>query len=166
MGVALLPFVDEKRLLKALDERRSRLTDEERHRNLRRPVLYFVRADTPIGLTLTALYDPTATPEKVADKVASRDSVEYDGRAPSNATLLNAGLTQGIAGHVWPDFKHAYLPGSRVPSGVPGLLSDIPASEQNAISVYFENPPYPFGHIFPARLLDSVSFHFFLCSFC
>ena len=147
--MALLPFVDEKRLLKALDARRSRLTEEERHRNLRRPALYFVHADTPIGQTLTALYDPSeAKPEAKA--------VEYEGCAPASATLINAGLTQGIAGHVWPDVQHACLPGRRMPSGVPGLLPDISAVEQNAISVYFENPPYPFGHVFPARLLDSV----------
>lgn len=160
MGVALLPFVDEVRLLKALDERRDRLTDEERHRNVRRPVIYFVHADTPIGQTITALYNP-ASVELAAGKGKKSEEgsggSEYDGTAPPDATLINAALTQGIAGHVWPDRKHVCLPGHRLPSGVPGLLPDIPAAQQHAVSALFENPPYPFGHVFPARLLDSVS---------
>ncbi|VDM33595.1 unnamed protein product [Hydatigera taeniaeformis] len=158
MGVALLPFVDEVRLLKALDERRSRLTDEERYRNLRRPALYFVHADTPIGQTITALYDPTSTQssESKTKKSQTEDDSEYGGTAPPEATLINAALTQGIAGHVWPDWEHVCLPGRLLRSGVPDLLPDIPAVQQHAISAYYENPPYPFGHVFPARLLDSV----------
>ncbi|EUB59297.1 5'-3' exoribonuclease 2 [Echinococcus granulosus] len=158
MGVALLPFVDEVRLLKALDERRGQLTDEERHRNLRRPGLYFVHADTPIGQTITALYDPSSV-ELAAERVKKlkgSSGGEYDGIAPPEATLINAALTQGIAGHVWPDRKGVCLPGRRMPSGVPGLLPDIPAVQQHAVSAYFENPPYPFGYVFPTRLLDSV----------
>lgn len=150
MGVALLPFVDEVRLLKALDDRRSQLTDEERHRNLRRPVLYFVHVDSPMGKTLTALYSD--------QPVSSTEVLNYSGKAPNDAILINAALTEGISGHIWPvtGSTRACLPGEQMTSGVPGLLPDIQASQQHAISAFYENPPYPFGHIFPARLLDSV----------
>ncbi len=57
MGVALLPFVDEVRLLAALDARRHLLTAEERERNLRRPELLFCRADTDLGRLLEGTYD-------------------------------------------------------------------------------------------------------------
>nr|CDS34421.2 5' 3' exoribonuclease 2 [Hymenolepis microstoma] len=151
MGVALLPFVDEVRLLKALDDRRSKLTDEERHRNSRRPALYFANAESEIGKTLTAIYS------EQSDNVSS-EVMNYSGDAPADAVIINSGLTEGISGHVWPvvGASRACLPGEKMPSGVPGLLPDIPAAEQHAICVYYENPPSPFGHVFPARLLDSV----------
>ncbi len=157
MGVALLPFVDEVRLLKALDARRSKLTPEERFRNLRRPELYFVHADTPMGQLASSLYlsgDDAAAGDRA---VAKGDQEDYLGSAPSEASLINTALTEGVGGHVWADYDNACLPGCRMPSGVPGMLPDIPAVKQRAISVFFENPEYPFGHIFPARLLDSVS---------
>ncbi|VDL60793.1 unnamed protein product [Hymenolepis diminuta] len=152
MGVALLPFVDEVRLLKTLDDRRLQLTDEERHRNLRRPVLYFVHAESEIGKTLAALYS------EESDNSASNEVMNYSGDLPTDAVIINSGLTEGISGHVWSvvGATRACLPGEKMPSGVPGLLPDIPAAEQHAICAYYENPSYPFGHIFPARLLDSV----------
>uniref|UniRef100_A0A5K3FBU1 5'-3' exoribonuclease n=1 Tax=Mesocestoides corti TaxID=53468 RepID=A0A5K3FBU1_MESCO len=158
MGVALLPFVDEVRLLKALDSRRAQLTADERFRNLRRPVLYFVRSDTPMGRMLLSLYksNDEEDDEVVVTKFARGECADYTGSAPANATLINSALTEGISGHVWPDYDNACLPGCRMASGVPGMLPDIPAVEQKAISVFFENPEYPFGHVFPARLLDSV----------
>lgn len=162
MGVALLPFVDEVRLLRALDERRSRLTAEERFRNLRRPELYFVHADTAMGQLAVSLYTPDGTKDTDdasagIKTVARGERADYTGSAPTEASLINAALTEGIAGHVWPDYDNACLPGQRKASGVSGLLPDIPAVKQRAISVFFENPEYPFGHVFPACLLDSVS---------
>nr|VZI51101.1 unnamed protein product [Spirometra erinaceieuropaei] len=82
--------------------------------------------------------------------------VTYGGQAPEHSTIINAALTEGLSGRVWPDYDCACLPGHRMRSGVPSLLPDIPAVKQRAISAFFENPAYPFGHIFPARLLDSV----------
>ncbi|KAL7059071.1 hypothetical protein AAHC03_012899 [Spirometra sp. Aus1] len=154
MGVALLPFVDEVRLLKALDSRRNQLTVEEKTRNLRRPELYFCHADTEMGKYLASLYEEQG--RNGDSRQATGELVTYGGQAPEHSTIINAALTEGLSGRVWPDYDCACLPGHRMRSGVPSLLPDIPAVKQRAISAFFENPAYPFGHIFPARLLDSV----------
>ncbi|VDL98541.1 unnamed protein product [Schistocephalus solidus] len=165
MGVALLPFVDEVRLLKALDSRRNLLTVEEKTRNLRRPELYFCHADTEMGKYLASLYEETGE-QKInggVDRQAVGELVSYGGEAPDHSSIINAALTEGLSGRIWPDYDCACLPGHRMRSGVPSLLPDISAVKQRAICAFFENPAYPFGHIFPARLLDSVSSAF--CAF-
>lgn len=150
MGVALLPLVDEVRLLKALDSRRGSLSAEERSRNLRRPELYFVHADSSMGKFVASLYETPNTDE-------GKDAQNYQGSAPAHSTLINTSLSEGVAGRIWPDYDNACLPAHQLPSGVPKYLPAIPAMKQRAISIFFEYPEYPIGHVFPAVLLDSVS---------
>ncbi len=71
---------------------------------------------------------------------------------------INASLSEGLGGRVWPDRSSASIrPGEKMPSGVPSILPDIPAVQQRALCIHFENPAYAKGFVFPARLLDSVS---------
>lgn len=55
-GVALLPFIDEKRLLKALDERYPQLTEDEVRRNGFGDHTLFVSEDSRLYDALCALY--------------------------------------------------------------------------------------------------------------
>ncbi|CAH8872099.1 unnamed protein product [Trichobilharzia szidati] len=145
MGVALLPFVDEVRLLKALDARRDRLTKEEVDRNVRGSDQLFCRADHPAGPLLESLY------KTEANEMEKGDPEEQ--LVPSWASAIDPRVTAGISGLIWRS-KTAYLPGDRVPSAVPGHVPGIKASE--AISACFSDPSYPEGFIFPSRLLESV----------
>lgn len=152
MGVALLPFVDEVRLLKVLDSRRHLLTEEELARNIRGPDRLFCRATHPLATLLESLYENN---EKKKSITESLDKVP-DGAAPvpELADVIEPKLTQGVSGRIWPDYLHAYLPGTPVPSGVPSLLPDLKQSQ--TVSVCFADPRYPDGFVFPARLLKSV----------
>lgn len=55
-GVVLLPFIDEKRLLEAMDPQYPNLTDEEKRRNQWGHNLLFVYEDHPLYATVEALY--------------------------------------------------------------------------------------------------------------
>ncbi|VDP82475.1 unnamed protein product [Echinostoma caproni] len=152
MGVALLPFVDEVRLLKALDSRRHLLSEEELARNVRGPDRLFCRATHPLCALLESLYEDGKKKTKMIEALAKVP----DGAAPvpENADVIEPKLTCGVSGRIWPDYQCAYLPGTRVPSGVPSLLPDL--KQSHTISVCFADPYYPDGFVFPARLLESV----------
>lgn len=152
MGVALLPFVDEVRLLKALDARRNLLTKEEIERNVRGSDQLFCRADHSAGPLLHSLY-------KVSHEKIEKDNSDEQ-IIPTWASAIDPRVTFGISGLIWPN-KMAYLPGSRVPSAVPGHVPDLKVSE--AVSICFSDPQYPKGFVFPSKLLESVSFHILLC---
>ncbi|CAH8643852.1 unnamed protein product [Schistosoma intercalatum] len=145
MGVALLPFVDEVRLLKALDARRNLLTKEEIERNVRGSDQLFCRADHSAGPLLHSLY-------KVSHEKIEKDNSEEQ-IIPTWASAIDPRVTFGISGLIWPN-KMAYLPGSRVPSAVPGHVPDLKVSE--AVSICFSDPQYPKGFVFPSKLLESV----------
>ena len=55
-GVALLPFIDEKRLLESMQPRYSGLTEVEVERNKRGSSILFVSDDNPLYPSLEALY--------------------------------------------------------------------------------------------------------------
>ncbi|KAH8867484.1 5'-3' exoribonuclease 2 [Schistosoma japonicum] len=145
MGVALLPFVDEVRLLKALDSRRHLLTKEEVERNVRGSDQLFCRADHSAGPLLQSLY-------KVPTEKMKKDDAE-ERSTPSWACAIDPRVTFGITGLIWSN-TNAYLPGDRVPSAVPGHVSDLKVSE--AVSICFSDPQYPKGFVFPSKLLESV----------
>ncbi|CAL8102973.1 unnamed protein product [Calicophoron daubneyi] len=148
MGVALLPFVDEVRLLRVLDSRRHLLTEEELKRNIRGPDRLFCRVTHPLFSLLESLYKAENLGSRSEDKKPQEKII------PDSASVLDPRLTCGVSGRIWPDYECAYLPGSRVPSGVPKLLPDLKASQ--AISVCYADPFYPAGFIFPAKLLEKV----------
>jgi len=131
-GVALLPFVDESRLLGSLKEVYPTLTTREAKRNSQGFERLFVSSKHPWYEGLVALYEyPDST-----------DYIELD---PSKG--------RGTTGSVKPD-DEVVLPGNEVPSPVPSL----PAfHNKGAIGVGYLNPQFPVGHIFPAKLLPNVT---------
>ena len=131
-GVALLPFVDEQRLLPALKERNSLLTDEEKERNVIGPDRYFVRSDHPVAEIIKVIY-------------------ELDDKSDS---VVDPKLTNGVTGRIWTD-ERSYQPGSTVKSPVGELCDDIMNIE--VISCFYKDPTYPKEFIFSTRLLDKVT---------
>ncbi|KAL3314383.1 5-3 exoribonuclease [Cichlidogyrus casuarinus] len=151
MGVALLPFVDEVRLMQALDQRRSMLSEGEKVRNIRGPDRLFIHEDHPIGKMVKDMYK-----NGKIDPLDRHDPDLADCLHPDYAQDLLACLTQGITGKIWPDEQGiAFLPGEKIPE-LPNCAPAILPKKQFAISCSYTDPVYPRNFIFPAVLLPSA----------
>ncbi|XP_002741181.1 5'-3' exoribonuclease 2 [Saccoglossus kowalevskii] len=130
-GVALLPFVDEKRLKEALVGVYSDLTPEEIHRN---------------GLGSDRLF--------VGKKHPAYDFFKelYDGGDFSEPVDMNPKLTEGMSGTIWAD-EFVCMPGEPRKSPLP-MLEDLRNTE--VLSVSFRDPQYPEDHVFSAKLLPGA----------
>ncbi|KFM64852.1 5'-3' exoribonuclease 2, partial [Stegodyphus mimosarum] len=131
-GVALLPFVDEKRLLKALESVYPKLTEEEIKRNVRGNDRLYVRKGHKGYDFLIALYE--------------------NGKNWKLEINMNPQLFSGMGGTVIlsEDVIH---PKETVPSPV-HALPDIPGNATVCIS--FVDPQYPDNFKFPATRLESA----------
>jgi len=130
-GVALLPFVDEKRLLETLQEVYPNLTIREQNRN---------------GLGNDRLF--------VGEKSASSDFLTalYEGSCAAEAVELNPELMFGIRGGVWCD-PHAVNPGNTYRSPLP-QCEDF--TNNGAISVLYRDPQYDRQYVFEAKMLKGA----------
>ena len=131
-GVALLPFVDEQRLLETLKDVYDNLTMYEQQRNVRGNDRLFVGRHHPVHDFLEAIYE---------NQVGSIDQLNLDSK-----------LTLGVQGLVWCD-EHVILTGTDVKSPVP-QLEDYPNNQ--AICVHYSDPRYGQGFIFEARMLSNA----------
>ncbi|XP_045174947.2 5'-3' exoribonuclease 2-like isoform X2 [Mercenaria mercenaria] len=131
-GVALLPFVDEKRLWKALDTVYPDLTDAEIKRNIRGNDRLFVSQSHPAHSFLEALYEENRN-----------DKTQLD---------MNTSLSQGMGGKVWGD-EFVYLTGETVKSPLP-QLADL--EDNRVISVQYHDPTYEKGFLFQAKVLPGA----------
>ncbi|KAM8946340.1 5'-3' exoribonuclease 2 isoform 2-T2 [Pelodytes ibericus] len=129
-GVALLPFVDERRLRAALEEVYPDLTPDEIRRNSLGGDHLFVGKNHPLNAFLHELYK-TSTVEP---------------------TEIPAELCHGIQGQVETN-EGAVLPNEVVESPVP-MLRDI--SQNFTISIKFKDPQYEDGYIFKAVVLQGA----------
>ncbi|KAI9022579.1 XRN 5'-3' exonuclease N-terminus-domain-containing protein [Hyaloraphidium curvatum] len=128
-GVALLPFIDEKRLLDAIEPRYEFITDDERKRNTQGPELIFVGAGSPLYDVLCAAYGGEDAPLPIGDVGGTFGTVARDA-----------------------DFCP---PGSKFVS--PLKLQGLPDLEKtSAISAVFEHPEFPEGRFHRAELLPTV----------
>lgn len=132
-GVALLPFVDEKRLLSALSKVYADLTKLEKTRNSRGKDRLFLRQGNPVFDFLVGLYEGGAVEEPV-DIVAD--------------------LSGGMSGKVQPD-DVPILPRKTVLSPLPNLYD---LKDNRSISVLFGDPVYEEGHIYKADILPKAQF--------
>ncbi|XP_064621509.1 5'-3' exoribonuclease 2-like [Lineus longissimus] len=132
-GVALLPFVDEKRLHSALETVYPDLTDDEQTRNTRGNDRLFLNKWHDAFDLFCGLYENGGTVEKV----------DMDGKK-----------TQGMAGIIWCD-KAAVTPGVTVRSPLP-QLKDL--TDNQALSVQFLDPQFEDGHLFKSSVLPGASF--------
>ncbi|KAJ3099071.1 5'-3' exoribonuclease 2 [Phlyctochytrium planicorne] len=134
-GVALLTFIDEARLLEAMEPYNQQLSEDEVIRNSKGEEYLFVGQNNRLFETLCALYARRSDDKKV----------ELD--ATSSGRML---------GSVRPD-EDFCIPGSTFESPFGHLgLNDI--SENRAISAVYDMPQVAPKHVFKARLLPLVSF--------
>ncbi|XP_014676805.1 PREDICTED: 5'-3' exoribonuclease 2-like [Priapulus caudatus] len=132
-GVALLPFVDEKRLLKALVDVYPDLTEDEKRRNTRGNDILFVGKDHPAHDFLEGI---------------------TEGSGVTDWVPIDTKLTSGMGGIIFTD-QLAICNGGTVVSPLPA--EDCPDLPNNtAISVKFKDPEYPAGFIFPAKVLPGA----------
>ncbi|XP_033735446.1 5'-3' exoribonuclease 2-like [Pecten maximus] len=130
-GVALLPFVDEKRLLSALATVYPDLTSGERKRNTKGSDRMFVGIRHPVYTFFEGLYEGTMAVEPVD---------------------MDPKLTQGLSGKVWCD-ETAVMTGGTVMCPVP-TLHDTP--DNRAIGVHYLDPVYEQGYIYKANVLPGA----------
>ncbi|XP_074643566.1 5'-3' exoribonuclease 2-like [Tubulanus polymorphus] len=133
-GVALLPFVDEKRLLKALESVYPDLNQDEKSRNIRSSDRLFVSCKHPAYPLLEALYEG----EQIVDPVH-----------------IDPSRTGGMSGTVWCDEK-AVMRSRVYESPIPHMLKPLPNNQ--VISVHFRDPEFAKGYLFPARVLPAAKF--------
>lgn len=130
-GVALLPFVDESRLLAALSEVYPDLTNTEKQRNSRGKDRLFLRQGNPLFDFFVGLYE--------GDTITEPVDIVTD-------------LSNGVAGKVEPD-DVPILPQKTVPSPIPQLYD---LRDNRTISVLFTDPVYEEDHIFKADILPKA----------
>ncbi|XP_057679202.1 5'-3' exoribonuclease 2 [Corythoichthys intestinalis] len=129
-GVALLPFVDERRLRAALAEVYPDLTDDEVRRNSLGSDLVFVGKSHPMSDFVRELY-----------RAGSQEPTE-----------VPAELCHGIQGILSLE-DHPILPDKTVASPIP-TLRDI--TQNCAIGVKFKDPQFAEGFVFKAVLLPGA----------
>uniref|UniRef100_A0A8B9KCU4 5'-3' exoribonuclease n=1 Tax=Astyanax mexicanus TaxID=7994 RepID=A0A8B9KCU4_ASTMX len=129
-GVALLPFVDERRLRGALADVYPDLTTEEIRRNSLGSDVVFVGKSHPLCDFIKELYSSE-----------SREGTE-----------IPAELCHGIQGTLNLD-EDPILPDKPVESPIP-MLRDIPYS--SAVGIKFKDPQYEGGHVFKAVVLPGA----------
>nr|CDJ90100.1 Putative 5-3 exonuclease domain containing protein [Haemonchus contortus] len=133
-GVALLPFVDEVRLLRTLETVQDTLTEEEKARNTTGPNRIFIGKKHPAFDFFKELYS------NVNGEVNSVD--------------IDPAFTYGMSGRITAD-KTALAPDLPFPSPVNDKsCPDLPVN--GAMMVIYEDPHYPEGFIFPAKRLENA----------
>ncbi|TPX68689.1 hypothetical protein SpCBS45565_g02905 [Spizellomyces sp. 'palustris'] len=134
-GVALLPFIEENRLLQALETRYHLLTEEEVQRNSKGDEILVVGGSH-------GLFEPFCS--------------LYGRQAEQTPIPIDARLSQKFFGSVLPD-PNACLPGSTFESPLSAHgLDDI--SNNHSISVLYYMPEIAPGHIFKAESLPGAQF--------
>jgi 5'-3' exoribonuclease 2 len=132
-GVALLPFVDEQRLLETLSEVYPHLTALETRRNTLGSDKLFIGSKHPARDFSVALY-------------------EGEPCNASNPIELDPSLTSGVRGNMWCD-EHAVIPSNAYTSPLPQCEDFV---NSGAISVNFRDPQYAEGFIFPVKMLKNA----------
>nr|KAI8740342.1 5'-3' exoribonuclease 2 [Biomphalaria glabrata] len=130
-GVALLPFVDETRLRKALESVYPDLTPAESKRNTKGNDRLFIGASHPAFDFLEGLYEGAFT----------KDPVPLDSK-----------LTKGMAGFVWSD-EFNIDKGGIVPTPLPGV-DDI--YDNKCITVCYKDLQFDPDYIFKAVVLPGA----------
>lgn len=137
-GVALLPFVDEKRLHRTLKQVYSTLTESEQRRNKRDYDRLYIHNSSLCYDYLKEIY------VKGGNEVTRK-----------SALSLPPMLTDGMAGYVWPDDEDKFLPiGSDLKAPLPNCED---RQNNQVLGVKYRDLSYDDDYIFKAKLLDNVT---------
>ncbi|CAL1585653.1 unnamed protein product [Knipowitschia caucasica] len=129
-GVALLPFVDERRLRAALADVYPELTQEEMKRNSLGSDVLFLGKSHPLFDFIHELYRTETT----------------------EVTDIPPELCHGILGKLNLD-QNPILPEKTVQSPIPALRD---VAQNSSIGVRFRDPEFPAGHVFKAVMLPGA----------
>ncbi|VDD85958.1 unnamed protein product [Enterobius vermicularis] len=125
-GVALLPFVDEKRLLETLESMEKTLSAEEKKRNSRGFCRIFVGSKHPLHSFLEEFYSAAEMKDR-------------------NMVILNPSFTNGMAGQIAVDLEAIPIGGD--------FQSPI---DNQVLSAVFHDPEFKKGFVFPAKRLQGA----------
>ncbi|KAH7726865.1 5'-3' exoribonuclease 2 [Aphelenchoides avenae] len=150
-GVALLPFVDEKRLLTALDKVYDTLSDDERARNIRGPDRLFVGKRHPLFSFLVEVYES-------GKQIGFEKKYNENGELVRTWTVIDPKLANGMAGEIcWDDT--AVAPGETYRSLFRGSLDFGDVKENACMMVAFRDPQFPVGYVFKPCRLEGANDH-------
>ncbi|KAI9333593.1 exoribonculease Dhp1 [Obelidium mucronatum] len=133
-GVALLPFIDESRLLKEMQPLYTQLTEEETLRNTKGHEVVYAREGNPFFEDMCDIY----------------------AKQPKTPIPINPANSARLLGYLLPD-PNATVPGSTFCNPLetlPDALPDI--QDTRAISAVFIMPDAPASGLFPSVLLKGV----------
>ncbi|WWC73058.1 uncharacterized protein I206_107023 [Kwoniella pini CBS 10737] len=147
-GVALLPFIDQDKLLAALQSRIPMLTDDERRRNTHGDSVMFVSNQQEYGLSQACaeLYGLRAKKQGQEEKLVPLDPQQ----------------TEGTTGSILPDPK--FIPGTTFETPIPGIddCPDIENNESISVRYFFPRQAHPHRSVIlsrfkplPSRLTES-----------
>lgn len=137
-GVALLPFVDEKRLHRTLEHVYSTLTVEEQQRNKRDYDRLYIHSSNLCYDYFKEIYIPGG------NKVTRKSPLD-----------MPTMLSEGMAGRIWPDDDDNIKPiGEQVKPPLPNCEDII---DNQIVSVKYRDLAYEDDYIFKAKLLENVT---------
>ncbi|GAB7346968.1 hypothetical protein MBLNU459_g2021t1 [Dothideomycetes sp. NU459] len=131
-GVALLPFIDEKRLLDAMATKYPMLTDDERSRNE-------VGKDALLFSSKHPLYEEITTNF-------------YSKKAGAPNLALNPRISEGLTGKV--EKNETYLPSSSLVFPLPGETPFEEIDDDQSLTVHYSMPPAT--HLHKSMLLPGL----------
>ncbi|CAK1583944.1 unnamed protein product [Parnassius mnemosyne] len=136
-GVALLPFVDENRLFKALEPYYKDLSQAEKQRNMRGHDRLYVGPGQPSYDFVRGLYERAG--RELRTLIVNEQRYPY--------------RSQGVRGDVMLSPDNVCI-GGQLASPVVGLP---PVLDNRVVCVRFQDPQYPDDFIFPARRLKGAT---------
>ena len=137
-GVALLPFVDEKRLHRTLDKVYSTLTNEERKRNKCGHDRLYIHSENLCYDYLKELYVPGA------NEVTKKKPLEMP-------TMLSGGM----GGLIWPDDDDEIKPvGEQINAPLPNCEEIL---NNQVVCVKYKDLEYDGDYLFKAKLLENLT---------
>jgi 5'-3' exoribonuclease 2 len=139
-GVALLPFIDEKRLLKALKSKEPELSDDEKRRNKWGDNVMFIADHNALYDPFCALYTLKPVTKVCLPAPRSSRSISDTDIQP---VVIDTQLSLGTSGSVLADPN--CVPYSGLESPVPTIeeCPDIPTNNSLSVRYYFPRQAHP-----------------------
>lgn len=133
-GVALLPFIEQDRLLSAIRSKQDQLTDDEKRRNSHGVNVMLIMDENPLYQQFQKLYTKKRPSE------VSINRMEYSQGLISvrQPVAINGNLSSGVFGTVLPD--PTCIPGSTLDTPIPEIPECPDLYDNRAISVQYWFP--------------------------